>query len=48
MINEQLMSVGNYSGQTLKVSFAGYEGLKKDDSCKSFPDFIEKTISANQ
>ena len=36
------MFVGNYSGQTLKVSFAGADGVKTYVSCKSFPDFIEK------
>jgi len=48
MTNEQLMSVGNYSGQTLKVSFARDGGVTTDVSCKSFPEFIEKTISTYQ
>ena len=36
------MLVGYYSGQTLKVSFAGDDGVKTDVSCDSLPDFIEK------
>jgi hypothetical protein len=45
MTNEQLVFVGNYSGQILKVSFARDDGVKTDVSCKSFPDFIEKNDS---
>jgi hypothetical protein len=36
------MFVGNYTGQTLKVSFARDDGVKTDVSYHSFPDFIEK------